>query len=127
MPPRAPGCVQLIAAAVLARRRHSAKGLRWALPRLALLLPATVLLCVPHLVHVLESAAMLRAQDSLPMGRYTTSFIHVSVLDPQLYPALLWPFALLAALPFVSTRPAEGEARRPEAAAPSAKGGPELS
>lgn len=89
----------------------SAKGLRWALPRLAVLLPATALLCVPHLVHVLESAAMLRAQDSLPMGRYTTSFIHVSVLDPHLYPALLWPFALLAALPFVSTRPAEGEGR----------------
>ncbi|MEO7328600.1 MAG: glycosyltransferase family 39 protein, partial [Minicystis sp.] len=89
----------------------SAKGLRWALPHLALLLTATALLLVPHLVHVLESAAMLRAQDSLPLGRYTTSFIHVSVLDPKLYPALLWPFALLAVLPFVATRPAEGEGR----------------
>ncbi len=89
----------------------SIEGLRWSLPRLLLLLPATALLLVPHAVHVLESAAMLHAQDSLPMGRYTTSFIHVSVLDPKLYPALLWPFALVAALPFVTTRAAEGEGR----------------
>jgi putative effector of murein hydrolase LrgA (UPF0299 family) len=92
----------------------SIQGLRWAAPRLALLLPATAVLLVPHAVHILESAAMLHSQDSLPMGRYTTSFIHVGVLDPELYPALLWPFALVAILPFVRPKPsssAENEGR----------------
>ncbi|MFO0760741.1 MAG: glycosyltransferase family 39 protein [Byssovorax sp.] len=89
----------------------SPKGVRWALPWLVLMAPATAALIVPHLVHVLESAAMMKAQDSLPMGKYTVSFIHVGVLDPALYPALLWPFALASLLPFVATEKASGEAR----------------
>jgi hypothetical protein len=73
---------------------------RWALPHLALLGAALSLLVVPHLAHVYAGARLLAAQDSLPMGHYTTEFLRVGVLDRHLYPWALVPLALLAVLPF---------------------------
>jgi hypothetical protein len=70
-------------------------SLAWAAP----LVLACAVLVAPHVAHVVESAALLRAQDSLPMGASSASVLGVSVLDPRLYPAMLLPLAAVALAP----------------------------
>ena len=56
---------------------------------------AVALLCLPQAVHVGERAALLSARHSLPLMQ-SISFARIGVIDPSLYPALLWPFAVFA-------------------------------
>ncbi|APR86136.1 Hypothetical protein A7982_11485 [Minicystis rosea] len=72
---------------------------RWAIPHIAVLAPALAVLVIPHLAHVHESARLLAAENSLPMGRYASSFVRVGVLDRTLYPIVLVPLAIFAILP----------------------------
>lgn len=81
---------------------NASASVAWASP----LVLAGAVLVAPHLAHVLASAAWLRSQDSLPTG---SPSLGVSVLDPRLYPALLVPFAVLAAAPFGARGAVEGD------------------
>jgi hypothetical protein len=71
--------------------RRSRVSLWTALP----LVLAAAVLAVPHLVHVGESAALLSARDSLPMGRSMLAN-RTGILDSALYPFALVPFAVAA-------------------------------
>jgi hypothetical protein len=80
---------------------------RWALPHLAVLAVALAVLIAPHLAHVYESARLLAAQESLPMGRAVTAarMNPVGVVNPRLYPVALVPLALLALVPLGARDP----------------------
>ena len=84
----------LVPAAVLAlalgRGRRSHIAVWTAFP----LVVAGLLLAIPHLVHVSESAALLAARDSLPMRNSMLGASRVGVLDGSLYPLALVPFAV---------------------------------
>lgn len=96
--PEMPILVPIAAVAVAAALPEARR--RWAVSGVALLVVALAVLVVPHLAHVYASARLLASQDSLPMGRYASSFMRVGVLDPRLYPIALVPLALLAVLPW---------------------------
>jgi hypothetical protein len=70
-------------------------GLRWLLAAGWPAAMAVVFLCLPQAVHVGERAALLKARHSLPLMQ-SVSFAWVGVVDPLLYPALLWPFTFVA-------------------------------
>ena len=79
-----------VLALVLGRGRPSRVSVWAALP----LVVAALLLAIPHLVHVGESAALLAVRDSLPMGNSMLGASRVGVLDKSLYPFALVPFAI---------------------------------
>ena len=84
----------LVPAAVLALAlgcgRRSRVPVWTALP----LVVAALLLAIPHLVHVGESAALLAVRDSLPVGNSMLGATRAGVLDKALYPLSLVPFAV---------------------------------
>lgn len=88
----------LVPAAVLALALGRRRGSRVPWAAILPLAVATALLAVPHLVHVGESAALLAARDSLPMGSSQLGANRVGVLDRSLYPLALVPFAVASIL-----------------------------
>ncbi len=93
----------LVPAAVVAFALGSGRRSRVSAWEVLPLVVAAGLLAIPHLVHVGESAALMAARESLPMGKSLLGANRVSVLDPHLYPMGLVPFAL-AALVWPGTR-----------------------
>ena len=86
----------LVPAAALALSLASPHRSRLSFGAVFPLAVAIALLAIPHLVHVGESAALLDARDSLPMGRSILGANRVSVLDPSRYPLGLVLFAVAA-------------------------------
>ncbi len=86
----------LVPAAVVALALGSGRRSRLPIGAILPLVVATALLAIPHVVHVGESAALLAARDSLPMGHSLLGTNRAGVLDASLYPFALVPFALAA-------------------------------
>ena len=81
----------------IAARRTIGDPRRWlALSAIPLTL-AIVALCVPHIAHVGESAAVLGRFGSLPLGRAPTD-TPIGLIDPKLYPLAFALFALIGAV-----------------------------